>query len=71
MSSNALLWTSQGTKPEERLDKYKYLKSPSQGFSGNGVEVFNDESYVISGDRGGVAYVIGGQRGQVDYEDLV
>ena len=33
MSSNALLWPSQGTKPEERLDKYKYLKLPSQGIS--------------------------------------
>jgi len=31
MSSNALLWPSQGTKPEERLDKYKYLRLPSQG----------------------------------------
>ena len=34
MSSNALLWPSQGTKPEERLDKYKWLKLPSQGFGG-------------------------------------
>jgi len=37
MSSNALLWPSQGTKPEERLDKYKYLKLPSQGVGGVGV----------------------------------
>lgn len=37
MSSNALLWPSQGTKPEERLDKYKYLKLPSQGIGGVGV----------------------------------
>ena len=34
MSSNALLWPSQGTKPEERLDKYKWLKLPSQGVGG-------------------------------------
>jgi len=34
MSSNALLWPSQGTKPEERLDKYKWLRLPSQGFGG-------------------------------------
>lgn len=34
MSSNALLWPSQGTKPEERLDKYKYLRLPSQGIGG-------------------------------------
>jgi len=34
MSSNALLWPSQGTKPEERLDKYKYLRLPSQGVGG-------------------------------------
>lgn len=34
MSSNALLWPSQGTKPEERLDKYKWLKFPSQGVGG-------------------------------------
>ncbi len=31
MSSNALLWPPQGTKPEERLDKYKWLRLPSQG----------------------------------------
>ena len=36
MSSNALLWPSQGTKPEERLDKYKYLRLPSQGVGGIG-----------------------------------
>jgi len=36
MSSNALLWPSQGTKPEERLDKYKYLRLPSQGVAGDG-----------------------------------
>ena len=34
MSSNALLWPSQGTKPEERLDKYKWLRLPSQGIAG-------------------------------------
>lgn len=34
MSSNALLWPSQGTIPERRLDKYKYLKIPSQGVGG-------------------------------------
>jgi len=34
MSSNALLWPSQGTIPERRLDKYKYLKLPSQGVGG-------------------------------------
>ena len=34
MSSNALLWPPQGTKPEERLDKYKYLRLPSQGVGG-------------------------------------
>ena len=34
MSSNALLWPSQGTKPEERLDKYKWLRLPSQGVGG-------------------------------------
>ncbi len=34
MSSNALLWPSQGTKPEERLDKYKWLRLPSQGIGG-------------------------------------
>lgn len=34
MSSNALLWPSQGTIPERMLDKYKYLKLPSQGVSG-------------------------------------
>jgi len=33
MSSNALLWPSQGTKPEERLDKYKWLRLPSQGIA--------------------------------------
>lgn len=33
MSSNALLWPSQGTKPEERLDKHKWLRLPSQGIS--------------------------------------
>ena len=41
---------------------------PPQGFGGAGVPTFNDETYVISGDRGSVAYVIGGQRGKVDYE---
>ena len=34
MSSNALLWPSQGTKPEERLDKHKWLRLPSQGVGG-------------------------------------
>ncbi len=37
MSSNALLWSSQGTKPEERLDKYKWLRLPSQGVGDVGV----------------------------------
>jgi len=31
MSSNALLWPSQGTIPELTLDKHKYLRLPSQG----------------------------------------
>ena len=31
MSSNALLWPSQGTDPETRLDKHKWLRLPSQG----------------------------------------
>lgn len=34
MSSNALLWPSQGTIPERMLDKYKWLRLPSQGFGG-------------------------------------
>lgn len=34
MSSNALLWPSQGTIPERMLDKYKWLRVPSQGVSG-------------------------------------
>lgn len=36
MSSNALLWPSQGTIPEQRFDKYKWLKLPSQGVGGVG-----------------------------------
>ena len=36
-----------------------------------GVPTFNDEAYVIGGQRGSVAYVISGERGKVDYEDIV
>ncbi len=36
MSNNALLWPSQGTEPEIRLDKYKWLKFPSQGVKDRG-----------------------------------
>lgn len=43
MSSNALLWPSQGTKPEERLDKHKWLRLPSQGVGGIAIPI-------ISGD---------------------
>jgi len=46
MSSNALLWPSQGTKPEERLDKYKWLKLPSQGV---GVAAIGGSSLVQTG----------------------
>lgn len=35
MSSNALLWPSQGTIPERRLHKYKWLRLPSQGIGGS------------------------------------
>ena len=45
--------------------------SSPQGTEGGGIPTFNDESYVIGGERGSVAYVIGGDRGKVDYEDLV
>lgn len=44
MSSNALLWPSQGTIPERRLDKYKYLRLPSQGVGGE-VSVNNAMAY--------------------------
>jgi len=57
MSSNALLWPSQGTKPEERLDKYKYQRLPSQGI-GNAVISLNlrvtpigDQRVTPEGDR--------------------
>ena len=63
------MWPSQGTKPEERLDKYKWLKLPSQGSSG--FLTLDDEAYVIGGDRGNVVYVIGGDRGKVMGQNLV
>jgi len=44
---------------------------PQQFDEPGGTLTFNDETYVIGGQRGSVAYVIGGQRGKVDYEDLV
>jgi len=48
MSSNALLWPSQGTKPEERLDKYKYLRLPSQGVGGAAqAQVFDSMAYEL------------------------
>ncbi len=47
------------------------LLSPPQGLGiAVQVPIFNDETYVVGGERGSVAYVIGGQRGIVDYEDL-
>jgi len=46
MSSNALLWPSQGTKPEERLDKYKWLKLPSQGIGGVSAEPIGESALV-------------------------
>ena len=45
MSSNALLWPSQGTIPERMLDKYKWLKLPSQGFGGVAPEVEFEMAY--------------------------
>ena len=50
------------------LDSFKDLDAPSVS---GGVPTFNDETYVIGGQRGSVAYVIGGDRGKVDFEDLV
>ncbi len=45
MSSNALLWPSQGTIVEERFDKYKWLRQPSQGFAGVGPTPEIEESF--------------------------
>lgn len=45
--------------------------NPPQGEISPGIPVFNDESYVDSGQRGSSAYVDSGQRGKVDYEDLI
>ncbi len=47
MSSNALLWPSQGTKPEERLDKYKWLKFPSQGIGGAAAPPVDTEGALV------------------------
>jgi len=63
MSSNALLWPSQGTKIDERFDKYKWLKQPSQGFdSGSGVAPVTVD--VEAFDEGG-----GGDNGRVLYDE--
>ena len=46
---------------------------PQNSSSGSGrvIDLFAEESYVESTQRGGIAYVDGGERGKVDYMDLV
>ncbi len=43
----------------------------SSSGSGGAIDLFAEELYVDSGERGGIAYVDGGERGKVDYMDLV